>query len=214
MPNLYNPNKFNLNLFLDEQRSQVYQLATSSAPNPIQDSLLWISYVISNKLVYIKLVDSSDILCGVIRLKELKLNTKNYFIVDRAFTNHFYRRQGVIIHLYKYVIELGYPLMSDGTQTIPGSMNLWKNAYTLFNANKIFIINVKTLSKRQYLMQPDNKIWGKEDNDDFDLLEVHEKQYALEDLYNNSVITKDQQIYFNANLNQLKDRQDIRITIE
>ncbi|MBK6544296.1 MAG: hypothetical protein IPG12_03305 [Saprospiraceae bacterium] len=214
MPNIYNPNKFDLGFFLDEQRNQTYQLATSSIPNPIQGSQLLISYSFPKKHVYIKLVDNSDILCGVIRLQELKINTKNYYIVERAFTNHFYRRQGVIIHLYKYVLKLGYSLMSDGTQTNPGSMNLWKNANTLFNSKKVYIINIKTLSKRRYLRQPDHKIWGKETNDDYDLLEMHEKKYALENLYENGIITKEQQIFYNTYIDQLEDRYNIRITIE
>ena len=65
MPNIYNPNKFDLGFFLDEQRNQTYQLATSSIPNPIQGSQLLISYSFPKKHVYIKLVDNSDILCGV-----------------------------------------------------------------------------------------------------------------------------------------------------
>ena len=57
-------------------------------------------------------------------------------------------------------------------------------------------------------------IWGKEEDEDFDLQEREDKIYLFEELYNSNVISLQQMKFFTGNIKFLKDKRNIRLSIE
>lgn len=213
MPNLYNPLKFNIDSFLIEVGNQKYIPATAAILTPASDAMLFVSIKNHRNQIYFKLVNAINLLYGVIRLAEYSVLKKKYHVVDRVFTVEEHRHLGVAKFLYLNALSQGYKLMSDGTQTTPGSMDLWKNLI-LRNDRAVYIMNIETRSKRKYARQSDYEIWGKEANDDFDNLEVEDKLYLLDHMLSTNEISDRQYRYFIKNLTKLADKKNIRIIIE
>lgn len=128
---------------------------------PVENSNLCRTLINSDKQIYFKLDDRRKRLCGIVRIRKEIFNSQVYYIVERAYTNHIHRNKGVIAFLYQYVIQQDFKIISDGTHTLKGSMNIWKRMPEICPNNQIWIYNIETKYKRKYNDQNDYSIWVK-----------------------------------------------------
>jgi hypothetical protein len=171
---------------------------------------------LNGERVYIKIasiVDSNDIYAAL-RLDKKQIRAQFYHVVSRICVIEKHRNKRLVNLLYKHAIELGFKLMSDSTQTTFGSKDIWLKFPNYFPEKELFVYNIESLRKRRLIEQKEHEIWGKEEDDYFDMLDEEEKIYMIEEQYSNSTISKEQREFFKTYLNVLSDRKDIRLTIE
>lgn len=179
MPNLFNPQIFNVNGFLQEIQRQNFCPVTTEITVPVEGSQLYYSCCIKTQTEYFKIVDNLGILIACIRLNPREFLGKHYRVVERAYSHQ--KRMGGYIYLFKVAFFFGYNLMSDSTHTTWGSKDFWKSAKVRFPEATINFVDLDTDHCAKYEDQPDYEIWGIEADDDFHQLNAATKEYVLAD---------------------------------
>lgn len=215
MPNLYNPNKFNMFGFFKEvkQRLNEFNVSNTQIVINIQNVFLSHTNLLSN-VIYIKIGTNTNEILGAMRLMKIEIKNKIYFVVERVGITEKHRNKGVVKYLYQHAIELELNIMSDSTHTTFGSKDLWLKFPQYFPQKTMSILNIDTHYKRQFINQKEYTIWGKENDEDFDILEKEDKIYLLEELYDSNIISKEQQKFFIDNIENINDKSNIRLLIE
>lgn len=215
MPNLYNPNKFNMFGFFKEvkQRVNEFNVSNTQIVINIQNVFLSHTYLLSN-VIYIKIGTNANEILGAMRLMRIEIKNKIYFVVERVGIAEKHRNKGIVKYLYQHAIELELNIMSDSTHTTFGSKDLWLKFPQYFPQKTMSVLNIDTHYKRQFINQKHYTIWGKENDEDFDILEKEDKIYLIEELYASNIISKDQQKFFIDNIENINDKSNIRLLIE
>lgn len=164
--------------------------------------------------IYIKLGTNKNEIFGALTLKKQFIGKKIYYCINIVVVEAKHLRKGVVKFLYKQALELNFSLLSDSTHTTFGSKDIWQKFPTYFPEKNIFIINIETLHKRKFINQKEYEIWGKEENEDFDLNENEDKIYLIEEFYKSKDITKHQKDFFIKNIKYLTDKKNIRLSLE
>lgn len=215
MPNLYNPNEFNIYQFLKEIKA--LRLNFVNSPSELEtpfENVSFYSCVDQNQKNCIKLGTAGNEIFGAIRLYDYHFRGVDYKIVERVCTTEKYRRKGIMKLLYSHCLEKGYNLLSDSTQTTFGSKDFWIKAKGYFLDKSMYVVNLSTDYKRLYDTQEQFKIWGKEEDEDFNFLEKDDKLALLDSLQEAKVLTKLQYEYFKINIDNLDDKANVRLTLE
>jgi hypothetical protein len=135
-------------------------------------------------------------------------------MIERVYTIEKYRGKGIMKLLYSHYVENGYNSLSDNTQTTSGSKDFCIKAKGYFSGKFMYMVNLSTNCKRLYNTQEEYEIWGKEKDDDFDLLAKEDKLVLLDLLQDGKVLTKLQCEYFKNNIDNLEDKTYVRLTLE
>jgi hypothetical protein len=180
---------------------------------PFENVNFYISGLDSQTLS-IKLGTEQNEVYGAIRLTSTEYRGVKYKMVVRVCTTEKYRGNGVMKLLYSHCLELDLNIMSDSTHTTFGSKDFWIKAIDYFPEKSIYMINLNTNYKRIFSNQEENKIWGKEDDDDFDVLENADKIALLESLHSDNELSKEQLDFFTKNIKELKNLESVRLTME
>jgi len=215
MPNLFSPEKFNMFGFTKEIKVLGQDFTKSKTELRIPfDNVSFYTCVDYNQKTCIKLGTTENEIYGAIRMSNYNFRGVDYKMIERVCTIEKYRGKGIMKLLYSHCLEIGFNLMSDNTHTTFGSKDFWIKAKGYFPDKNIYILNLDTEYKRIYDTQKEYKIWGKEQDEDFDLLENDDKLALLDSLYDGKILSKHQYEYFKTNIKNLSDRDNIRLTIE
>jgi hypothetical protein len=190
-----------------------FALSPSDIAIPFEDVSFYITDL-NAETTSMKLGTDANELYGALRIISYDFRGINYKIVERVCTIEKYRKNGIMKMLYSHCIELGLKLMSDGTHTTFGSKDFWARGREYFPDKSMYVINLRSRYKRLYVNQPQFHIWGKERDDDFDVLDLADKIYLLEELRRKEELSSEQFEYFSENLESLEDRKHVRLTIE
>ena len=215
MPNLYNPHKFNMFGFFKEVKVRLNEFNNSNTQIVINILNVFLSHTnLLSNVIYIKIGTNNNEIYGAMRLRAIEINNKTYYVVERVGITEKHRNKGIVKYLYQHAVELELNIMSDSTHTTFGSKDLWLKFPQYFPQKTLSVININTYYKRQFNNQKESKIWGKENDDDFDVLEKDDKIYLIEELYDSNIISKEQKKFFIDNITELKDKSNIRLVIE
>lgn len=215
MPNLYNPDKFNMYGFTKEIKALRLNFNESITELEIPfENVCFYSCSDQNQKNCIKLGTAENEIFGAIRLSDYNFRGVDYKMIERVCTIEKHRGKGIMKLLYSHCVENGYNLLSDSTQTTFGSKDFWIKAKGYFPEKSMYMVNLSTGYKRLYDTQEEYKIWGKEEDDYFDLLEKEDKLALLDSLQDGKVLTKLQCEYFKNNIDNLQDKNNVRLTLE
>ncbi|WP_186826840.1 GNAT family N-acetyltransferase [Seonamhaeicola algicola] len=167
-----------------------------------------------NQNTCIKLGTDENEIYGAIRMSDYNFRGVDYKMVERVCTIEKHRGKGIMKLLYSHCIENGFNLLSDSTHTTFGSKDFWIKAKRYFPEKNMYMVNLESEYKRLYDSQEEYKIWGKEQDYDFDLLEKEDKLALLDSLYDGKQLSEPQWNYFKTNIENLSDKNNIRLTIE
>lgn len=210
MPNTISPQQLNPNYLInDDYRKLVF--------NEVNDtSLMWlpkkycITYSNDPNYIYFRLeVRRTGEHLSLVRLRLEVVNLQEYYKVDKSHS--FIKRKGYAVPLYEYCfLYLDHPVISDYTQTMPGSSNLWKKMYRRRkNKNyEILVLNTKTNQLKLYTKRnyKDYDIWGWDQY----LIDFTKTDDTLIDLmYHNKELSDLQFGYLKLWIKKLKDREHI-----
>ncbi|HNW74276.1 MAG TPA: hypothetical protein PKN44_11670 [Bacteroidales bacterium] len=148
---------------------------------------------------------------SLLRLKKIVIHNDTYYSVDKS--NSFIKGKGYAQYLYEYsFIYLKYPVISDKTQTMPGSAKLWKKFHENQNSKHytLYIINENTYTISPYINRNfnDYDIWGWHP-DFINLLRTYPEM--LEDGLKDGDLSEELYHYLNDGWNKVKDRAHIRL---
>lgn len=201
--------------FFKEVKTKLNEFITSNTQIVINIENVYLSHTnINSAIIYLKIGTNSNEIYGAMRLNAVEIKYKTYYVVERVGIAEKHRNKGIVKYLYQYAIELELDIMSDSTHTTFGSKDLWLKFPKYFPKKTMSIINIDTYYKRQFINQKEISIWGKESDDDFDILENEDKIYLIEELYDSKIISKEQKKFFIENISILKDKSNIRLLIE
>lgn len=215
MPNLHNPiklNTFGYIKFIKAMHNNFY-MSVSTVNNPIKGASFY-NTNLNAESIYLKIGNEAREVFGAMTLEKKIINNTIYYIIKMVVTNSKYLKQGVVKALYERAIELDFKLASDESQTTFGSKDLWQKFQVYFPQKTIFIFNITNTYKRKFANQNEYAIWGKEEDEDFDILEEEDKIYLIEELYDSNVISIEQKKFFIKNIAHLEDKRNIRLSIE
>ena len=215
MPNLYTPTEFNMYGFIKEIKALRLNFSESLTELEIPfENVYFYSCIDQNQKTCIKLGTAENEIFGAMRLSDYNFRGVDYKMIERVCTIEKYRCRGIMKLLYSHCLESGYNLLSDSTHTTFGSKDFWIKAKGYFQDKSMYIVNLSTDFKRLYDTQEQYKIWGKEEDEDFDLLEKEDKLALLDSLQEDKVLTKLQCEYFKSNIDYLENRANVRLTLE
>lgn len=201
--------------FFKEIKHRVNEFNVSNTEIVINIQNVFLSHTnLLSNVIYIKIGTNTNEILGAMRLMRTEIKNKIYFVVERVGITEKHRNKGIVKYLYQHAIELELNLMSDSTHTTFGSKDLWLKFPQYFPQKTISILNIDTHYKRQFINQKECTIWGKENDEDFDILEKEDKIYLLEELYDSNIISKEQQKFFIDNIENINDKSSIRLLIE
>ena len=202
MPNLYSPEDLATGYLIDDYYHNYLKFYQMRNTNLIQlQAGLKIRRAIDTDSLYFRLENNNNKHLSVIRLKEITLHNKLYYLVDKSHS--FVKGQGYVIPLYEYAFcYLKYPVISDSNQTKPGSSNLWKKLQgrQAVNSYNLFVINTNTQHKGLYETRnySDYDVWGWE-REKIELYNINPDFISgigeFEDNYNEDIIENDEVYY-------------------
>ncbi|OXA94355.1 hypothetical protein [Flavobacterium hercynium] len=216
MPNLFNPTKFSMFTFFNEVREKNAEFKKYNSQIKVSSDSSLFCTDLDEDVIFLKIATSNNTneIWGTMKLSYLLISNHSYYVVEKIATAEKYRKQGIAKILYSFAVELELNIMSDSTQTSFGSKEIWSKFSIYFPNKNVYIINTKTLSKRKFITQPEQNIWGKQSDEDFDLLENDDKLYLIHEMFLSNAITKAQELFFMNNLKVLSDKHHIRLTLE
>lgn len=217
MPNLNNPLKIDTFGYFKFIKS-IYDLFTKSDSNlivPIANAFFY-NTDLNSKIIYLKIGKDNREVFGAITLEELEIKSVKYHVVKMVAANSKHLNQGVVKTLYRRAVELNFKLITDKNHTTYGSKDLWLKFPMYFPEKKMFIINLEVENplKRKFTNQKEYKIWGKEEDEYFDIQEKEDKIYLIEELFNSKVISIQQKAFFIENIDDLTDKKNIRLILD
>ncbi|WP_195157672.1 hypothetical protein [Flavobacterium columnare] len=217
MPNLNNPLKIDTFGYLKYIKS-IYDAFTKSDSDlivPIADAFFYNTDLNSQK-IHLKIGKDNREVFGAITLEELEIKNVKYHVVKMVASNSKNLNQGVVRALYRRAVELNFKLITDKDHTTYGSKDIWLKFPTYFPEKNLFVINLNTAnpSKRKLTNQSEYKIWGKEEDEYFDIQEKEDKIYLIEELFNSKVISPQQKAFFIENIDNLTDKKNIRLILD
>jgi predicted GNAT family N-acyltransferase len=215
MPNLYNPEKFNMFGFIKEIKAikNHFVLSTTNQTLPFNNVDVYTTDTTA-PMVSIKVGTNENEIFGAMRLSHYTFRGADYKVIERVCTTEKHRSNGIMKLLYSHCLELGLNLMTGSTHTTFGSKDFWIKAKEYFPKKSMYVVNLSTQHKRLYTDQPEHSIWGKEPDEDFDIRDKDNKLYLLEGLRVSKVLSAEQFEYFNVNIDKLADRKNVRLTLE
>lgn len=215
MPNLYNPLKINTFGYIKYIKSMYNDFiqSVSNVNIPINGASFY-NTNLNSESIYLKLGNEAREVFGAMTLQRIIVNKKKYYIIKMVVTNSKYLNQGIVKALYERAVELDFKLLSDESHTTFGSKDLWQKFQIYFPEKKIFILNITNTYKRKLTTQNVHTIWGKEEDEDFDILHKEDKIYLIEELYDSQTISLEQKMFFIKNIIFLKDKRNTRLSIE
>lgn len=215
MPNVFNPLKFNMHGFLKEVKYFKDSFTVSSSNEKLPFDGVKFYHFVESETHYLKIGTEQNEIYGAMRLKQFPFRGNSYMIVERICTTEKYRGKGIMKLLYNHCVEnLEFNLMSDSTHTTFGSKDFWIKMRDYYPNKKMYVLNLKTNYKKLFTTQEEHLIWGKEEDEDFDLLEIEDKAYLLEELYASKVLSNEQFVFFKNNIKYIQNRSHIRLSIE
>lgn len=209
MPNIFSNHKLNPDYIekIFQFEGETEELVPISIP---RINFTEIRIKIEADKLFVKLVDSvqRDRLSILTLHKFLYKNIEYYEVrISKSYIN----KRGYLRYLFLVlVVDYNYKLISDKIHSIPGSMNFWKKIKNEEVVN-CYILKPLTNYKRKYENQNDYEIWGI-NNEYFEEKEVN--IFAIEDLYKRKVINQAYYNYVIENEKNIKDCNDIRLTLE
>lgn len=216
MPNLFHPNKFSMFSFFNEVKTKAVNFNKHNTQIVIPEGTSLFHTDLDDDIIFLKIAkenDENDIY-GAMKLNNIIIRNSSYYVVEKIATTEKYRKKGIATILYKFVIELNFNFMSDSVHTTFGSKDLWLKFPEYFPEKNMYILNIKTLYKRKFTTQNEHTIWGKQSDEDFDVLDRADKVYLVEEMYSSHTITKQQSDFFINNIGHLTDKSDVRLVLE
>ena len=215
MPNLFNPKKFDVFSFTKKIKGLKDKFHPSETCLVLPDDKVGCFITDpSASIMHIKIGTVENEVYGSMRLSEFIFRGVTYKMVERVCTIEKHRLKGIMKLLYSHCLELGFNLMSDSTHTTFGSKDFWMKSAVYFPNKSIYLVNLNTNYKTTYSTQPEHKIWGREPNYDFDILEKEDKIYLLEQLQKSNTLSQEQFKFFITHIDSLEDKSNVRLTLE
>lgn len=173
------------------------------------DSNLKLMFSEDSKYKYFRLDNLEGQKLSLIRLKPIEINNKKFYTIDKS--KSFIQGKGYAIYLYEYVfVNMVLPVISDKTQTKPGSSNLWKKFLKRQKEKnyEIFVFNTTTNKISPYSTRNfnDYRIWGW--FEDFTDMAKQDPKF-LDDALKYNDISKELYTFLNSNIKKVKDRSNI-----